>query len=77
MDADRHAEIVQRVRAMYAGELAMSLAPDFAIHEPESLPQQPLKYLGPGESSPRADAHCRNGCLFHHTTLFSLNQAVK
>jgi|KBSMisStaDraftv2_1062788.scaffolds.fasta_scaffold2430541_1 SnoaL-like domain len=38
MDADRHAEIVQRVRAMYAGELAMSLAPDFAIHEPESLP---------------------------------------
>jgi hypothetical protein len=38
MDADRHQEIVQRVRAMYAGEPAGSLAPDFAIHEPESLP---------------------------------------
>ena len=38
MDADRHQEIVLRVRAMYAGELAGSLAPDFEIHEPESLP---------------------------------------
>ncbi len=38
MDAERHDEIVRRVRAMYAGELAVTLAPDFAIHEPESLP---------------------------------------
>jgi hypothetical protein len=38
MGADRHQEIMQRIRAMYAGELEMSLAPDFAIHEPESLP---------------------------------------
>jgi hypothetical protein len=38
MGADRHQEIMQRIRAMYAGELEMSLARDFAIHEPESLP---------------------------------------
>jgi hypothetical protein len=37
MDAERHAEIVRRVRAMYAGELEVTLASDFAIHELESL----------------------------------------
>lgn len=38
MDADRQEEIVRRVRAMYSGEHTMAQAPDFAIHEPESLP---------------------------------------